>query len=910
MRKVSFLNSFLFPINIIPAKKIFQTLKLWVRYIFAFFIALRPAHSLAENVHFHHFYRSEMTGSPIYLSGKLDANWSDVQKAPSFYSQRAQLDRNERLLVVKHPHSHNQKASFQPVRLKLYFKSFLPDWIACHLSWPSDIRLQTDPEKPYELHILQGSINSGCSQLLSDTEAIPFAPVDDSKYGFYPYDLWLIEFPPLKQFHQKRSNDNFGVPGISDSKDSRELLSGYYSGDSGFKFDFKPGGGGSNVMDINVAFSILPTAREKGGEDQPVLVPGSQEGVSIEVADAQGDQWQRFYTMDEARELLVGVEDGEELLSRLQRSSLFVKAGKIEDLSSVCRESIRRVAQLAEVREQLLSDFGEIDQQSDDADKFSVPGVISFGDKDEKNGGGSKQPSSNKQGSSAQPSRTSSASNTPGGGATEGDDERDDDGKPREKIRSQCETSDVGPLVLQQKLSGQQDEEMAESDSQPLRKRKLEKTLSQLSLSTACGMSVVDSAYKAPSVEETSELVEADSRRAIHELRSNVTPQKKLSSGGAEGFSSCVVEERRITRLPTAVKNERLQAAGPQTPVNQPLGQWSSFIPSLQKDVDNLTHIMAPDDPPSKRASVRTLSLSIPAGETLKDPEGRLIKTLKVIEYAYPPDQREAVERSGGMYIVLEHETGCDLYKPDDKYLGDWRMRRRLLPEYGAAFDNVFYFPTMGQAPQLVPERYFPFLSFLHSRGLIPVMMEELYADEVEEFYDWHRPVVAKILCDSLSNDSTLLENAKRHGSHLVALGCGSGCDLDLMSKALKEEGVNTIGHGLEIYQSLVAKAKSKYPHLSFTEADASHPASEIAKAKQGNPLAPESPTIVLAEGFLTRYVLAGSESWACCHSGAFAGRHCRHGGYKRFGSTFGQCGNGQSCWVDSTSPYDLLSRE
>ena len=263
--------------------KLAESLKLWVRCVFVFFIALRPAHSLADNVHFHHFYRSEMTGSPVYLSGKLsDANWSNVQGLSPFYSRRAQLDQNERLLLVKHPHFHNQKASLQPVRLKLYFKSFLPDWMACHLSWPSDIRLQTDPEKPYELHILQGSINSGCSQLLSDTEAIPFAPVDGREFEFYPYDLWLIEFPPLKQFHQKRSHDNFGVPGISGSKGSRELLSGYYGGDSGFKFDFKPGGGGgSNLMDISVAFSILPIAREKSGEDQPVLVLEVRKGFRL-----------------------------------------------------------------------------------------------------------------------------------------------------------------------------------------------------------------------------------------------------------------------------------------------------------------------------------------------------------------------------------------------------------------------------------------------------------------------------------------------------------------------------------------------------------------------------------------------------------------------------------------------------
>lgn len=467
-----------------------QFFKFWVQCVFVFFIALCPINSFGESIHFHHFYRSEMTGSPIYLSGKLsDANWSDAKRLPSFHSQRAQLDPDEQLLVVKHPHphSHNQKTLLQPVRrLKLYFKSFLPDRVACHLSRPSDIRLRTDPEKPYELHILQGSINSGCSQLLSDTETIPFAPVDDRKYTFYPDDLWLIEFPPLEPFHQKPGNDNFGMPGISDSKDSRELLSGYYGGDSGFKFDFKPGGGGgSNLIDISVAFSIAPKARQKGGGDQPVLVLESQEGVSIEVTDAQGNQWQKFYTMDEAGELLEGVEDGDELLSRLRRASLSVKAVIVDDLPSVCRESMKRIVQL-EVRRQLLSGSGEIDQQSGDADKCSVSGVISCNDdKNKKSGGSSGQQPSDQQNSSGQSSRVSSSGNTLGGGstggATGGDDERDDDEKPREKIKLQCETENC-------LLIAQQDEEMAEPGVRFTKKRKqeLEETMSQLSLSNSC----------------------------------------------------------------------------------------------------------------------------------------------------------------------------------------------------------------------------------------------------------------------------------------------------------------------------------------------------------------------------------------------------------------------------------------
>ncbi len=300
---------------------------------------------------------------------------------------------------------------------------------------------------------------------------------------------------------------------------------------------------------------------------------------------------------------------------------------------------------------------------------------------------------------------------------------------------------------------------------------------------------------------------------------------------------------------------------GLQTPVNQSLGQWPILAPSLQEDINNLNRVMAPDDPPSTKANVRTLSLSIPAEETLKAPDGKRVSLLRLIEYAYPPNMKHAQKRSGGLYIALSHEAGCDLYKPDHKHLERWKRSRRLLPKYGAVLDNVFYFPTMGKAPQLIQERHFHLLPTIVSEGIIPVIMEDFYTDKEKQFNDWHRPIVAKILVDALNNEPTLLQNAQKHGAYLFALGCGSGCDLNSMSEKLKEEGVHNTGYGLEIYSSLVEKAKLQYPHLNFINTDASHPAVEIAKAIKANSLTPESPVIVLAESFLTRYVLPGTEA-------------------------------------------------
>ena len=307
-----------------------------------------PARS--QGIVLHHFYISQDTGSPVYLSAELPgADESGLRQIPSLQSRLEQLAPSERLLIVKQPEPHDQSASLQPVGLELHSRNFLPDQASCVFSslFPrllpsSNIDFYGDP---IEIHTLQGGINPRCSQIKTfDGNTIPFGSA--AEYESCPDGLWLIEIPPLKHTGQEESDtDSFGIPGVSNPAGSRELLSGSY-GNSGPGFDFKPGGGGqSSLMDINVAFSLLPTAREKRAGDQPVLVLGNREGVSIEVIDTQGHQWQRFYTMDQARELLEGVEDGENLLSRLRGGNLVVKAGVVEDLSRVCRENMERTGQ-------------------------------------------------------------------------------------------------------------------------------------------------------------------------------------------------------------------------------------------------------------------------------------------------------------------------------------------------------------------------------------------------------------------------------------------------------------------------------------------------------------------------------------------------------------------------------------
>ena len=391
-----------------------------------------PAHS--QSVVFHHFYTSQDTGSPVYLSAELpnaDGLGLDLEQIPSLQSRLEQLAPSERLLVVKQAESHDQRASLQPVGLELHPRNSLPDQASCVLSrffpglLPSnDIEFYGNP---IEIHTLQGDINPQCSQVkTADGGVIPFGST--SEHEFYPDGLWLMVISPLKHTDQESDTDSFGIPGVSGTTttDLRELLSGSYGGGLGPKFDFKPGGGGlSNLMDINVMVSLLPTAREKRVGDRPVLVLGNQEGVSIEVIDTQGHQWQQFYTMDEARDLLEGVEDGDELLSRLRGNNLSVKVEVIEDLSKMCRENMKRIGQF-------LQSVSVTHEQS-------IPGIISCPTEKEKNQKENAFTPDDRKSSASHGETSKSASYV---GVNSNDDDQDNSDKPPPGKKTDSDTTE------------------------------------------------------------------------------------------------------------------------------------------------------------------------------------------------------------------------------------------------------------------------------------------------------------------------------------------------------------------------------------------------------------------------------------------------------------------------------------
>ena len=339
--------------NGLTESQVFPTLHLAILFFWAMFLTSKsPAHS--PDIVLHHFYNSQATGLTVCVSAELpDAVGLGLRQMTSIQSRLEQLAPSERLLIVRQAEPHDQSVSLQATGLTLYPRSFLPDRASCFLFSPKDINLQGDL---IETHIIQGEINTRCSQVKTAAgKVIPFSPETGSEER-PPDCLTLIEIPFRRNTDPHSSGDLSGIPGISTSADLRELLSGYYGGDPKPKFDFKPGGGGlSNPVEINLMFSLLSVASAKPEQNRPVLVLGSEEGISIEVIDGQGHQWQQSYSMEQAGELLADVEDGDDLLSRLRGTRLIVRTGKVEDLSYLCRQSMENIGRAIEWRSSVLS---------------------------------------------------------------------------------------------------------------------------------------------------------------------------------------------------------------------------------------------------------------------------------------------------------------------------------------------------------------------------------------------------------------------------------------------------------------------------------------------------------------------------------------------------------------------------
>ncbi|MGI9274885.1 MAG: ankyrin repeat domain-containing protein [Endozoicomonas sp.] len=127
----------------------------------------------------------------------------------------------------------------------------------------------------------------------------------------------------------------------------------------------------------------------------------------------------------------------------------------------------------------------------------------------------------------------------------------------------------------------------------------------------------------------------------------------------------------------------------------------------------------------------------------------------------------------------------------------------------------------------------------------------------IEQFLEWHRPALARLMTAALNDSPDLFSRAKQRGVHLFCLGCGSGEDVRVFHKALKQQGFQSQSFGIEILDLLhwnaIVDSGSLRNEVGFIRADAHEAAALIRKNRKGSGL-----TVVVAEDFLVHQVLPG----------------------------------------------------
>ena len=395
--------------------------------------------SLASETRFHHFYFSEEHGVPVYLTGFLSATalHGFQQKVPGFQSRRKQLSDHERLLLISTPDTDRQNTSFQPTGIRLY-PAGVWEAMPCSLLSPLEIPFadfSRHSVTAYKLWNLPGPVNTRCShfQYSGTSEVSYFRDLPLAASGALPFPdgTTIVEVPAVEKNTQGSAISGAGGTGLNP-------LMGR-GGGFGSWFDFRPGGGGgggySNLLDISVMLALLPVT----DNSSDAATGDFEEMIVVSIVDGASREWQHTYTKDEARRLLADIDDGDELISRIQKLKIAVSAEIIGDLSSVCRESVQKLSQV------LAMAYERHGQ--------TIPGVIHL-DGGKKDASTQTQPASGQQGSgSSGPAASHPGGTTQGGtsGAAGGGDGNDEKKGTPEKLPSPCETSDSDQAVAAQK---------------------------------------------------------------------------------------------------------------------------------------------------------------------------------------------------------------------------------------------------------------------------------------------------------------------------------------------------------------------------------------------------------------------------------------------------------------------------
>ncbi len=347
------------------------------------------------------------------------------------------------------------------------------------------------------------------------------------------------------------------------------------------------------------------------------------------------------------------------------------------------------------------------------------------------------------------------------------------------------------------------------------------------------------------------------------------------------------LKPKKIFTVVLIVVYANISLAGLHSPFNQQPKQWDDdIISKLQNLVSKLSLVDKIEKVPPINAAVDISSLKIPDTVNLLASDMKKIAAIEFIihstDFRLHTDQASRAKNTQ-THVLCHFSTGeKKIFCIQPEHWCQWLEIVRDFPLYGGTYNAVFWYELIQQETvsreehdrrldseleRIKPQipRYATNLlrqqrqvHFAHLMSFQQVRDELNYTKDVKSFYHWHRTQISRLLMAALTNNSHYYELARQKGTCLFCIGCGSGLDIDAASKGLRQAQLAVQSYGIEINPQLVEKGQKQYLDYNIIHGDALNSAQLILQEKSKFSFPPDAPTLVVAEGLLTREVLKG----------------------------------------------------
>lgn len=340
-----------------------------------------------------------------------------------------------------------------------------------------------------------------------------------------------------------------------------------------------------------------------------------------------------------------------------------------------------------------------------------------------------------------------------------------------------------------------------------------------------------------------------------------------------KAWHQCLVTTLLLCIICTTVSE--YARAGIKSPFGIKAQPWHQLEPAFQAWINLLVPVSC-WQPPGINDGAWIRELVLPDSLPLKK-NGKKINKISYIS-CYPDNRTGQPEKQDWLYfMLLEFSSGKVECYPLDTGQKEGLIRLlSLMYSCGMTVDCVIGHKDVNrevftqdkiieQLPQVMGMTSYEELPAIKERmqsilkGRQVSATEAVYRPVEISFYQWLHPMIAQLAYAHLVDHPTIYSRALQSGLYLIALGCGSGDDLHTAQRYFQEKNIQTCATGIEIRPDLIRKARAKLPGCHFICGNARNACQLIRQARQQNPLPEKAPTLVLAEGLLSRQVLKGT---------------------------------------------------